>query len=373
MNRDDPRDETARFGLSVARAADMTHSGPRPRPPRRSLSVADYVHGISSGDRAILGRALSLIESNLPSDEVLAQRVLEHILPATRRSLRVGITGTPGAGKSTFIEKLGTMLVERAHRVAVLAVDPTSSVSGGSILGDRTRMSRLSADPRAFIRPSPSGGTLGGVARKTRESILICEAAGFDIVLVETVGVGQSETAVADMTDVFVALAIPGAGDELQGIKRGLLELVDLIVVNKADGDNAPKARAAAAEYAAAARVMRHADHSSVTVHTCSALTGEGVWSVFEAIETRAAALRADGLLETRRREQDRRWLRDLLHERLDRLLISMPAVRDAMHQAEHDVLAGQATPVIAVERVILSLRDELRCASADDHRGTTP
>lgn len=354
--------EASRFGVSVAKGDRGASASASARPARQELSVDDYARGVVAADRAVLGRAISLIESTRAADESLAQQVLERLLPSTGRANRIGLTGMPGAGKSTFIEKLGTMLTERGHRVAVLAIDPTSRVSGGSILGDRTRMSKLSSDPRAFIRPSPSGGTLGGIARKTREAMLVCEAAGFDIVLIETVGVGQNETAIADMSDVVVALAIPGAGDELQGIKRGLLELVDVIAVNKADGENATKARAAAADYAAALRVMRGEDERSrVSVLTCSALTGEGVWRVFEEAHARYQQLRESGALEPRRRSQDRHWLSSLLHERLDRLLLDLPGARAALAEAESAVMEGRTPPVVAVERVINALRTELR------------
>lgn len=365
MSNPAPREgEDSRFGVSVARAGEGASTSSSARPARPELSVDEYARGVLAADRAVLGRAISLIESTKPSDEAVAQQVLTRLLSSTGRAMRVGITGMPGAGKSTYIEKLGTMLTARGHRVAVLAIDPSSRVSGGSILGDRTRMGKLSSDPRAFIRPSPSGGTLGGIARKTREAMLVFEAAGFDIVLIETVGVGQSETAIADMSDVVVALAIPGAGDELQGIKRGLLEVVDLIVVNKAEGENAAKARTSAAEYAAAARVMRGDDtHSAVSVLTSSALTGEGVWRVFEDVQSRFERLRASGAIETRRRAQDRHWLRTLLHERLDRLLLDLPGARTAMIQAEAEVLDGRSPPVLAVERVIEALRRELRDA----------
>lgn len=361
-NRAPGEGEASRFGISVAKARACAGASATARPARMNLSIDDFARGVLAADRAVLGRAISLIESTLPADEAIAQQVLERLLPSTGHSLRIGLTGTPGAGKSTFIDSLGTMLTERGHRIAVLAIDPTSRVSGGSILGDRTRMSRLSNNPHAFVRPSPSGGTLGGIARKTREAMLVCEAAGFDIVLIETVGVGQSETAIADMSDVVVALSIPGAGDELQGIKRGLLELVDVLVVNKAEGDNAAKARTAAAEYTAALRVMRgEGDRSRVAVLTCSALTGDGVWQVFEEVRSRYASLRASGSLEPRRRNQDRHWLRSLLHERLDRLLLDLPGARSAFTDAEAAVLEGRTPPVVAVERVINALRTDLR------------
>jgi LAO/AO transport system kinase len=229
---------------------------PKPLPRRRTLSLDDYVSGVLAGDRAVLGRAISLVESNARAHHDLAQDVLIRLLPHTGKAHRVGVTGVPGVGKSTFIEALGTNLTQAGHRVAVLAVDPTSERTKGSILGDKTRMVTLSQNPSAFIRPSPSSGSLGGVGRKTRETMLLCEAAGFDIVLVETVGVGQSETMVADMVDFFLVLMLPGAGDELQGIKRGILELADMIAVNKADGSGDKAAERARREYATALELM---------------------------------------------------------------------------------------------------------------------
>ena len=256
---------------------------PPPREPnddtrRRELPVDEYVTGVRGGDRAVLGRAITLIESRHEQHQDLAEQLLTRLMPDTGRAIRVGITGVPGVGKSTFIDALGTSLTAAGRRVAVLAVDPSSGVSGGSILGDKTRMPRLGVDDHAFIRPSPSAGTLGGVAAKTRETMLICEAAGFDVVLVETIGVGQSETVVSDMTDFFLALMLAGAGDELQGIKRGLLELVDMIVINKADGDNQVRAEQAAREYRNVMHYARPSDGDwTPPVLTCSALSGTGV------------------------------------------------------------------------------------------------
>src|SRR5437763_9268098 len=239
---------------------------------RRELTADDHYAGVRAGDLAILARTLTLIESNNPSHHQIAEDLLTRLLPHTGRSVRVGITGVPGVGKSTFIEALGLHLVGRGLRVAVLAVDPSSGVSGGSILGDKTRMARLSAEPAAYIRPSPAAGTLGGVARKTRESMLVCEAAGYDVVLIETVGVGQSETAVADMTDCFLALMLPGAGDELQGIKRGLREVVDVRAVNKADGPTKAAAELAAQQYRTALESLAGRHEGAPEVLTCSAL-----------------------------------------------------------------------------------------------------
>ncbi|MDX2118170.1 MAG: methylmalonyl Co-A mutase-associated GTPase MeaB [Planctomycetota bacterium] len=352
------------FGMSVAKGGPgggVASSG-TPRATRASLSVDAYVAGVRACDRAILGRTISLVESSNPRHEATAQEVLRRLLPFTGHAMRVGITGVPGAGKSTFIEKLGTSLCRAGRRVAVLAVDPSSGVSGGSILGDKTRMATLSAEPSAFIRPSPSGGTLGGVARKTRETMLVCEAAGFEVMLVKTVGVGQSETVVADMTDFFLAIMIAGAGDELQGIKRGLLELVDMIAVNKADGDNEPRARIAAREYANAVRLTSRSDPEwDVPVLTCSATTGAGIEEAWERIKSRIAAMRTTGRLATLRREQDLRWMRALLEDRLHRLLSESVAASAELHASESQVRAGTMPPAMAADRIVAALREELR------------
>src|SRR4051794_27754157 len=286
-----------------------------PSPRRPELSLDDYVTGVRAGDIAVLARALTLIESSSPRHQPLAEALLTRLLPHTGRAIRVGITGVPGVGKSTFIEALGLHLVRRGLRVAVLAVDPSSGVSGGSILGDKTRMPRLASEPAAYIRPSPTAGTLGGVARKTRENMLVCEAAGYGVVLIETVGVGQSETVVADMTDCFLALMLPGAGDELQGIKRGLLELVDVIAVNKADGPTREAAELAARQYRTALESLAARAHDPPAVLTCSALRQQGVDAVWAAVERRHARLAARGGLAERRRRQDLRWLWALVED----------------------------------------------------------
>jgi LAO/AO transport system kinase len=315
--------------------------------------VDEYFAGVRAGNVVVLARALTLLESSSPRHQPLAEELLTRLLPHTGHSVRVGITGVPGVGKSTFIEALGLLLVGRGRRVAVLAVDPSSGVSGGSILGDKTRMPRLSAAPDAYIRPSPSAGTLGGVARKTRESLLVCEAAGYDVVLIETVGVGQSETVVADMTDCFVALMLPGAGDELQGIKRGLLELVDVLAVNKADGPTRPAAELAAEQYRQALQSLsgRHDDPPAVL--TCSALHGQGVAEVWEAVERRHTRLAASGQLAEGRRRQNLRWLWALVEDQLRQAVHASPAVRAIRDDLEREVRAG-ALPAAAAARRIL-------------------
>src|SRR5512135_251987 len=308
---------------------------------------------IRSGDRVALARAITLIESVKPEDQARAGELLERLLPHTGGSIRVGISGPPGAGKSTTIDALGTFLTAQGHKVAVLAVDPSSTRTGGSILGDKTRMARLASDPNAFVRPSPSSGTLGGVAAKTRETMLLCEAAGYDVVLVETVGIGQSETAVADMTDFFLVLMLPGAGDELQGLKKGIVELADMIAVNKADGDNIERAKLAAADYRAALNILTpHSVTWSPPVITYSALTGNGIADLWAQVVAHKEKMAASGELASRRREQQVKWMWTMLEERLTARLRSDPAVRAKLRQAEPQVAAGKLAPTLAVEEI---------------------
>ena len=278
---------------------------------------------------------------------------MQELLPATGKAVRLGITGAPGAGKSTTIDALGTYLTGQGHKVAVLAVDPSSTRTGGSILGDKTRMARLAIDPHAFMRPSPSSGTLGGVAAKTRETMLMCEAAGYDVIMVETVGIGQSETAVADMTDFFLVLMLPGAGDELQGLKKGIVELADMIAVNKADGDNIARARIAAAEYRAALNILKPQSATwSPPVVTYSALTGNGIAELWAQVLAHKEKMTASGELAARRREQQVKWMWTMLEERLTARLRSDPAVRGKLKAAEAAVAAGKLAPTLAVEEI---------------------
>ena len=325
-------------------------------------TVDQLVAGIARHDRALLARAISLVESQSPRHTHDADQLLASLAPRLGHATRIGITGVPGAGKSTFIERLGLLLADRGHRVAVLAIDPSSVVTGGSILGDRTRMARLAAHPNAYIRPSPSDGSLGGVARRTREAALVCEAAGFDVILIETVGVGQSETSVAHLVDAVLTLALPNAGDELQGVKRGLLEVVDVIAVNKADGDHAPRARHAAAELASALRVLRHGE--DIPVLTCSAATGDNITGVWDRLRTRVDSLRASGALEARRRDQAARWLHSVLDERLHALLHESPAAAAELDRAEREVRAMTTSPRAAAERVLTALGQGLSPAN---------
>jgi LAO/AO transport system kinase len=323
-------------------------------PRRHELTDEEYYTGVRSGDVAILPRAITLIESSNPRHELQAERVLARLLPHTGDSIRVGITGAPGAGKSTFIEALGLQLVERGQRVAVLAVDPSSGISGGSILGDKTRMPKLSAQRAAYIRPSPAAGTLGGVARKTRETMLVCEAAGYQVNLIETVGVGQSEAAVADMTDCFLALMLPGAGDELQGIKRGLLELVDVLAVNKADGATQAAAELAAQQYRNALRSLAgQGKDDASTVLTCSALLHQGVDTVWSALEQRHARLAASGALDERRRRQSLHWMWSVVDDQVRQAIRTHPAVRAIRDGLEAEALAGTLPATAAARRIL--------------------
>ncbi len=307
---------------------------------------------VASGDRAALARAITLMESRRPDHRAAARTLLQALMARTGKAVRVGVTGVPGVGKSTAIDTLGSLLTAKGHKVAVLAVDPSSTRTGGAILGDKTRMARLAADPNAFIRPSPSSGTLGGVAAKTREAMLLCEAAGFDVILVETVGVGQSETAVADLTDVFVVLMLPGAGDELQGIKKGILELADLIAVNKAD-DAGSRANAAAAEYRAALHILTPASATwTPPVMTVSGLTGQGLDELWAKVLDCRARFEATGELGAKRRAQDAKWMWALVHERIHEKLATDPALRGRVPAIERALAEGSLSPTAGADEI---------------------
>src|SRR5690348_10127544 len=311
------------------------------------------LEALRSGDRRALARAITLVESTKPADREKAEELLSAVLPDAGRAIRLGISGAPGAGKSTFIEAFGGYLTKQGHKVAVLAVDPSSRRSGGSILGDKTRMEKLARDTNAFIRPSPAGATLGGVARRTREAMLLAEAAGFDTVIVETVGVGQSETAVADMVDMFIVLLLPAGGDDLQGIKRGVIELADLIVVNKADGDLKATAKRSAADYKHALRMLRSPTAGWVPeVTTCSAHTGEGVAELWAIIERFNRAVGTQGIAR-RRAEQARAWMWNEVGETLLAELRKHPEVRRLVSGLERDVESGRLTPAAAARRML--------------------
>ncbi len=318
-----------------------------------ALDIADLERRLLAGERAALARAITLVESRRIDHQAAARELLQRLMPHTGRAQRVGITGVPGAGKSTTIESLGCALTAAGHRVAVLAVDPSSGRHGGSILGDKTRMERLSVDPAAFIRPSPSGGALGGVARKTREAMLLCEAAGFDVVIVETVGVGQSETVVADMVDIFVALLIPGGGDELQGIKKGLIELADLLVINKADADPT-KAERSARDYRNALHILTPAHRDwTPPVLTASGLTGAGLDVLWTQIQRHREVMSANGARAARRADQDARWMWAMVNDRLAEAFRAAPAVAALVDETEAAVRAGDLPASAAADRLL--------------------
>lgn len=319
-----------------------------------------YVTGILNRDRLTLARTITLVESTLPAHQELARIIVDRLLPYTGKGSRIGITGVPGAGKSTFIETFGTKLTNLGHRVAVLAIDPSSSRSGGSILGDKTRMERLAVDPNAFIRPSPSSGTLGGVGRKTRETMLVCEAAGYDVVIIETVGVGQSETTVASMVDFFLVLMIAGAGDELQGIKKGVLEVADAIVINKADGDNQLRAEIARKEYQTALHMLMPNSQSWIPpVLTCSAVEGSGIDKIWETISDHRSKLTISGEMSEKRKTQALDWLAFLLDEGLRQWFYTNPFVRKALPTLRMSVEAEKTSPTAAADSLLAFLYNQ--------------
>jgi len=321
--------------------------------------IGELAEKVLSGDRLALARAITMIESTREDHRRDAERLLETLLPDTGNSIRVGISGVPGVGKSTFIETFGQHVIAAGHRVAVLAVDPSSRRTGGSILGDKTRMEQLSRNPDAFIRPSPTAGTLGGVARRTREVLLACEAAGFEVVLVETVGVGQSETAVSDLVDMFLLLLLPGGGDELQGIKKGIMELADMMVVNKADGDLADVAGRSASEYANALRLLHPPTADRIpSVLTCSSLKGTGIGEVWDQIGDFVTLMRSSGAFEERRADQARRWMWGEVDENLLSAFRRHPDVRKLLAELENRVSEAEMTPSAAAQMLLEAFRD---------------
>jgi LAO/AO transport system kinase len=329
-----------------------------PAPPTTKSAAAPnldaLIAGVRANDRAALGRAITLVESHKPEHRALAQDLLQALLPHTGRAHRIGITGVPGVGKSTTIDQIGLNLVEAGHRVAVLAVDPTSKRTGGSILGDKTRMNRLATHPNAFIRPSPTSGTLGGVAARTRETMALVEAAGFDIVIVETVGVGQSETTVAEMVDFFLVLLLAGGGDDLQGIKKGVIELADMIAINKADGDNAPRATRAAADYKNALHILTPASPNwQPPVLTISGLANLGLDELWSQITQHRERLTASGEFAARRQTQAVTWMHDMLSDRLLAMLKANPQVASTLPGLEAEVRAGRLLPTRAVDQML--------------------
>lgn len=323
------------------------------------LQAGEYVEGITAGDRTLLSQAITIIESSSPVHQELARGIIRGCLPHAGNSIRIGITGVPGVGKSSFIEALGTRITSSGSKLAVLAIDPSSERSGGSILGDKTRMESLSADPNAFIRPSPSGGSLGGVARKTRESIILCEACGYDVLFIETVGVGQSETAVHSMVDFFLLLMLAGAGDELQGIKRGIMEMADSIAITKADGTNKKKAVRALAEYRNALHLFPPAESAwSPRVLTCSALEGGGLDQIWETILEYIVTIKENGFFERNRSRQARYWMYEFIEDALRSDFYARPGMKSKLQELEAEVLAGTKTSFHAAMEILGIYRD---------------
>lgn len=321
------------------------------------MQGAPTAEDVLSGKRRALGKAITLIESNRSEDEAAAQELLQALLPHTGKSIRVGITGSPGVGKSTFIEALGMQLVQAGHRVAVLAIDPSSPVGGGSILGDKTRMEELSRQEAAFIRPSPAGNTLGGVARRTQESKLLCEAAGYDVIIIETVGVGQSEFQVASMVDFFLVLMLPSAGDELQGLKKGIMELADALVINKADGDTENVALRTQRQYTSAVHLFSHDAAWTPPVLTCSALQQRGIAEVWQTVEHYTRQAQASGRYDERRASQRLQWFHSLTQAFLESFLAQDPEVRALRHELQQQVTRGEVSPYLAARRLVGMLR----------------
>ncbi|MBP3433294.1 MAG: methylmalonyl Co-A mutase-associated GTPase MeaB [Alistipes sp.] len=324
------------------------------RRKRRTFTTDEYVEGILAGNITILAQAITLVESNNPAHYAQAQEIIERCLPYSGKSVRIGITGVPGAGKSSFIEAVGNMITSLKHKLAVLAIDPSSERSGGSILGDKTRMESICHNPDIFVRPSPSAGSLGGVARKTRETIVLCEAAGFDVIFIETVGVGQSETAVHSMVDMFMMLQISGAGDELQGIKRGIMEMADMMVITKADGENITKAELAKAQYQGALHLFPLADSGwRPQVYTCSSLLGTGLEEVWQGVEKYLEHIELNGYFTANRNRQNKYWMYETINETLKSSFYNNPEIEAKMAEVEQRVLEAKLSSFIAAKELL--------------------
>lgn len=329
--------------------------------PKRRLTAEQYIKGILDGDRVVLSRAITIVESNLESDKSLAKEIVQAILPKSGNSFRIGVTGVPGVGKSTFIETFGKHLIDAGHRVAVLSIDPSSQRSKGSILGDKTRMELLTTMEEAYIRPSASGDTLGGVANKTGETMLLCEAAGYDVILIETVGVGQSETAVHGMTDFFLLLMLSGAGDELQGIKKGIMEMADMLVIHKADGDNVKKSELAKLQYSNALHLFPASESGwTPVVTTASSYENRGIDEIWSKMMEFKSVVEASGYFDKNRKRQQIQWMYNNIHEELRRLFYSSNSVQNSLKGLEKEILESRISPVKAAEKIISEFKNGL-------------
>lgn len=329
--------------------------------PKNRLSAQAYIDGVLKGDRMILSRAITVVESNLESDKILAKEIIQNILQASGKSIRIGVTGVPGVGKSTFIEAFGKYLISLGHKVAILSIDPSSQRSKGSILGDKTRMEELSGMDEAYIRPSASGDTLGGVANKTAESMLLCEAAGYDVILIETVGVGQSETAVHGMTDFFLLLMLAGAGDELQGIKKGIMEMADMVVINKADGDNVKQSDRARLQYQNALHLFPPSDSGWTPLVTkASALKNTGIETIWENICNYRELVKENGYFTKNRNQQKIQWMYDTINEELKQLFYKSQTIADQLPKLEEQIMSSQISPVKAAEDMIAQFKEAI-------------
>jgi LAO/AO transport system kinase len=357
-----PENPSDAFATKVVRGVtpDLKKSDKNQPQKRTHLKIDDYVNGVLKNDLTVLARTITLIESNSPAHYEKSQEVLKKLLPYSSNSIRIGITGFPGAGKSTLIETLGLYLIKQGHKVAVLAIDPSSTITKGSILGDKTRMEKLSREKNCFIRPSPSEGTLGGVARKSRETMLVCEAAGFDVILVETVGVGQSEVTVRSMVDFFLLIMIAGAGDELQGIKKGVIELSDALVINKADGDNKPRALMTQAEFAMALKYIAPATKDWQTnAFMCSALTGEGIENIWNVITKFKSHTKSSRTFDERRKTQSLEWVYNLVEEQIKKIFYTNSEIQKSLPKIEKDILSGKILPTTAAELLLRVYKNE--------------
>ena len=329
--------------------------------PKKRLKAGEYAKGVLEGDRVILSQAITVVESNLDEDKIIAKELINQILPHSGKSIRIGITGVPGVGKSTFIESLGKLIISKGHKVAILSIDPSSKKSKGSILGDKTRMEELVKLDEAYIRPSASGDTIGGVANKTNETILLCEAAGYDVILIETVGVGQSETTVRNMTDFFLLLMLAGAGDELQGIKKGIMEMADMVVINKADGDNVQMSEMAKKQYQNTLHIFPKSESGwTPVVSTASALKNIGIDEVWNQIEKYFELVRENGYFEKNRNQQKIEWMYNSINDELKRMLYSSQSVKELLKISEEEILSSKVSLFEAVEKVIQRFKETL-------------